>query len=478
MEAGLKIANNSGVHLWDSWLLGYGAAGAMNHGDNITAVRLLDKMSTYLTEMKSWEKSGYHFLKAREALLQGNLDEAATQAKISLKLAKKVGVFQKWNWILLLKAQIMQVLKKYKEADEDLAQVFTIANRVKSKLFKFAAHMLAAQFAYERGNSADGFKSLQKALAIGKDQKFLNIFADQPAETAKLCAKALEAGIEVEYVQEIIRRRQLILEEPPVHLENWPWTLKIYTLGRFGLVKDGKPVRFARKAQEKPLALLKALIALGGRDVHEEHIADALWPEAEGDLAHKSFATTLWRLRKLIGHANAIQLSDRKLTLDSRFCWVDVWAFERIIRQAEKTWKNGMKENTMADAISVVQNALDIYQGPFLAAEANASWAISLRERLQSRFLRTVRRLCEYWQQTGEHEKAVECFQRSIEVDDLAEDFYQDLMTCYWQMGRRADALSVYERYKETLSTKLGIEPSPEAETLREALFTSLKPIN
>ena len=478
MKEGLKIAKKNGVHLWDVWLLGHGATAAINHGDNKTAEHLLDKMFSYFDRLKSWEKSAYHFLKAREALLQGNLEEADTHVKISLESAKKVGIFQKWNWTILLKAQVMQALQKYKEADKDLAQAFTIASQTKSNLFKFATHMLVAQFAYDRGNSTDGLISLRKGLSIGKQQKYLNCFVDQPAVTAKLCARALEAGIEVEYVQEIIQRRQLILSEPPVHLENWPWTLKIYTLGRFGLIREGKPVRFTRKAQEKPLALLKVLIAFGGREVHEEHIADALWPEAEGDLAHKSFATTLWRLRKLIGCPDAIQLSDRKLTLDPRYCWVDVWAFERIIRRAEKSWKQGLKENNMAPAISMVQIALDTYQGPFLASEANASWAISLRERLQNRFLRTVKQLCEYWQRIGQHEKAVECFQQSIEVDDLSEDFYQDLMTCYWQLGRRADALSVYERYKKTLSTKLGIEPSPEAETLREALYTNPKPIN
>jgi DNA-binding SARP family transcriptional activator len=179
-------------------------------------------------------------------------------------------------------------------------------------------------------------------------------------------------------------------------------------------------------------------------------------------------------LRKLIGYPDAIQLSDKKLTLDPRYSWVDAWAFERIIRQAESAWKQGMKENDMAYAISLVQKALDFYQGPFLAAEANAYWAISLRERLQNRFLRTVKRLCEYWKQIGQHENAVECFQRSIEVDDLAEDFYQDLMTCYWQLGRRTDALSIYERYKETVSTKLGVEPSPEVNRLRKAIVSEL----
>jgi DNA-binding SARP family transcriptional activator len=84
--------------------------------------------------------------------------------------------------------------------------------------------------------------------------------------------------------------------------------------------------------------------------------------------------------------------------------------------------------------------------------------------------------LCEYWKQAEQHDKAVECFERSLEVDDLAEELYRDLMSCYWQLGRRAAALSVYERYKETLSTKLGVEPSPETKTLRETLVSNLKP--
>jgi ATP/maltotriose-dependent transcriptional regulator MalT/DNA-binding SARP family transcriptional activator len=474
MKEGLTISKKAGLHVMDSWLLMYGIAGALNHCDDKTAELLFAKMSSFLDRMSSLEMSVYHFLIARRALLQGNLERGCAHVKLSLDLVKKVGAFQKRCWPLLVKAQVMHGLHKHKQANDDLTQVYAIAKQTKSRLFEFYARMIEAQFAFDLGKPADGLESLRQALTFGKEQHYLNTFIDQPAVTAKLCARALEAGIEVEYVQEIIRRRQLIPSEPPVHLENWPWLLKIFTLGRFGLVKDGKPLQFTRKAQEKPLALLKALIAFGGREVHEEHIADALWPEADGDLAHKSVATTLWRLRKLIGYPDAIQLSDKKLTLDPRYCWVDAWAFERIIRQAESAWKQGMKENDMAYAISLVQKALDFYQGPFLAAEANAYWAISLRERLQNRFLRTVKRLCEYWKQIGQHENAVECFQRSIELDDLAEDFYQDLMTCYWQLGRRTDALSIYERYKETVSTKLGVEPSPEANRLREAIVSEL----
>ena len=312
MTEGLTISKKAGVHVMDSWLLMYGIAGALNHCDDKTAELLFAKMSSFLDRMSSLEMSVYHFLTARRALIQGNLENGCAHVKLSLDLVKKVGAFQKRCWPLLVKAQVMHGLHKHRQANDDLAQVFTIAKQTQSRLFEFYAKMIEAQFEFDRGKPADGLESLRQALTLGKEQHYLNTFIDQPAMTAKLCARALEAGIEVEYVQEIIRRRQLIPSEPPVHLENWPWTLKIFTLGRFGLVKDGKPLQFARKAQEKPLALLKALIAFGGREVHEEQIADALWPEADGDLAHKSVATTLWRLRKLIGYPEAIQLSDKK----------------------------------------------------------------------------------------------------------------------------------------------------------------------
>ena len=98
-------------------------------------------------------------------------------------------------------------------------------------------------------------------------------------------------------------------------MPEWPWRLRIHTFGGLRLVVDGEPLMFSRKVQKRPLALLKALIALGGREVHQEAIEDLLWPEAEGDAARFSFKTTLGRLRRLMGGENVIELKDRKLTL-------------------------------------------------------------------------------------------------------------------------------------------------------------------
>ena len=53
--------------------------------------------------------------------------------------------------------------------------------------------------------------------------------------------------------------------------DTWPYPLKLRTLGRFTVVRDDKPL--SRVAgHQKPLELLQALIALGGRAVDEAQL--------------------------------------------------------------------------------------------------------------------------------------------------------------------------------------------------------------
>ena len=135
---------------------------------------------------------------------------------------------------------------------------------------------------------------------------------------AGLCARALEASIEEDYVRGLIQKRGLVPESSPVEVEAWPWPIKIFTLGRFEVLRDGEPMRFGRKVQRKPLALLKALIAFGGRSVREELVMDALWPDAEGDAARVALASALHRLRSLLGREQAVVRQEGQLSLDGR----------------------------------------------------------------------------------------------------------------------------------------------------------------
>ncbi len=62
--------------------------------------------------------------------------------------------------------------------------------------------------------------------------------------------------------------------------------------------------------------------------------------------------------------------------------------------------------------------------------------------------------------ESGKYEKSVEVYQRGLEVDDLSEEFYQNLMMSYLNLGRKAEAATTYRRCHEILLAKLGLSPS------------------
>jgi len=466
---GLEISRNTGIHILDHMFLVHGIMSALSASDRETTEKLLEKMASSLHRFKPWDTCFYHYLRTREGLLRGDFKQASLHIEMAMKFGMDVGAPFSLGLCHLMKAHVMHGLGKDQEAEENLSHTFSIAHQTKSKNTQFLVLMAEALFAMDQGKEALGLTSLQKALAIGREGKYLDPNIDQPSVMARICAKALEAGIEVEYVQELIRRRNLIPEKRLIHLENWPWPLKIYSLGRFELLKEGKPIRFSRKAQQKPLAMLKALIAFGGKEVREDQLEDALWPEAEGDAAHQSFKTNLHRLRQLLGHEKVIHLQEGRLTLDDRFCWVDVWAFENTLEEADAHWKDERLES----AVQLTEKAIQMYKRPFLAREIEQPWTISITERLRSKFLGSVVKLGHYWQQAEQWEKAVECYQKGLEIDDLAEEFYQGLMTCYQQLGRKAEALSIYNRFKKVLSATLGIEPSTKTQAIYQSMITN-----
>lgn len=175
-------------------------------------------------------------------------------------------------------------------------------------------------------------------------------------------------------------------------------------------MRDGESVQFSGKVQQRPLLLLKALIAFGGKNVREENLCDALWPDAEGDLAHRSFETTLYRLRQLLGKDNVLRLKESRLNLDMQSCWVDAFALDHLLTGAERLWETcrrsranpALSRETASKAIQLTQRAISLYHGHFLDAEPEQSWMFFLQDRLRVKFISGAESLAGYWESIGD----------------------------------------------------------------------------
>lgn len=243
--------------------------------------------------------------------------------------------------------------------------------------------------------------------------------------------------------------------------------LKIYTLGRFALVLDGESLMLNSNVQKRPLDLLKALVALGGRQVSDEKLAATIWPDADGDAAHTNFHTTLHRLRKVIG-ASAVIVKNGMVSLDHHYCWTDIWNFERALSQLDT-----MATQTQIDTevfSATLEQAAALYQGHFLERDTDQHWSLYLRDKLRNRYLQTLRMAMGVIAKSSGCAAVLRWHTKAIEVSPLGEEFYFNYMACLAAQDQRAQALSVYDQCHAMLASGLGVSPSHKTQTLLQQI--------
>jgi DNA-binding SARP family transcriptional activator len=472
VQEGLEIERAAGANVHTAQLLSYGAGGALMAGDPDAAEGFLGQLAALPRSTARFDQCLFHLFSTWHALWRQDLLRAYQQQKVALTMAREVGCPYFEALCHVASAHVLYESGEDRNGFSHFQRLYEIARGIDNDLLEFTGLMGFACVVQERGRRPRaGSWALRRALEIGRPRSFTAFMLWRPEPLARLCSHALEAGIEPHYVAEIIRARGLRFDASRSALADWPWPFRVHTLGRFRLLKGDAEVTFTGKGQRRPLELLKALIAYGARQVTEERLAEALWPRIDRGSAHRSFTTTLHRLRKLLGEDRALVLAEGKLTLDGRYVWVDTWAFEQATARIDE-WLRGRKEQAEPERLAeAADRVIELYSGSFLADEANASWNLALRERLRSRFVRLVGELGRFWREGGEPQRALALYERALEVDDQSESLYRHLMLCYAELGRRAEAAEAYTRCRKTLAARLGLEPSAETRAIYESLL-------
>jgi ATP/maltotriose-dependent transcriptional regulator MalT len=415
MREGLDIARATGVQTWSFQLLANGYGGALGGRDLEAAAPLARQLEAQAGGAGRFNLCLYHHFQAWEAMLRKDLMRALQQEKIALRMAIEVGCPYFEALTRLALAQVLADCGDERKCVTHLRQMRAIARDIDSRHLEYTCLLGFADIALEHGRQRPGLNALRRGFALGREHGYQHFLWWRPAAMARLCAHALGAGVEPEYAKSLVQRRALAPERPPLDVPDWPWHIRVQALGGFRLLRHGEPLAAASgKAQRRPLELLKVLIAHGGERVAEELITDAMWPRIDGDSAHRSFTSTLHRLRKLLGEDRALVLHEGKLSLDARYLWTDVWALERLFAEIDAAVQSGRAAPAEVERLGA--RLLELYRGPFLANEAEEPWSLRPRERLRSRFVRALGQLVAYWEAAGQPERARAARERAEET--------------------------------------------------------------
>lgn len=452
LSQALALAEKFGIVVFKPMILGISAYNALAAGDDKEAERLADLLETQIQPHQRLAQGQRSFYQAGVSFLRNDLSSAFQHATSALNTHTSICLpFMTGNCRVGL-AKVLVELGELAKAREQLNAALEYARIMRSNSTEVHCLLTMAQIFFQEGQVERGNESLREGLRVARLIDYLVLeYWWRPKVMAELLAHALEADVEVEYVRSVIRRRGLRAPYPA--LKHWPYPVKITTLGRFEVAIDDVPLSFSGKTQRKPLELLKYLCAAGAQGAQQDLIEEALWPDADGEAADQAFRTTLHRLRKLLRHDDAVQHSDRHVSLDPSLVSLDHMAFEGRVQDVDRT-----------DSVALEQT-LALYRGHFLLGET-APWVLPVRERLRALFLSLTEQLGVLLEERGEVGEAAQKYLRALEVEPVAEVMCRRVMMTYVQLGRRSEAIGVYQRFSQALHSKLGIPPTLETVSL------------
>ncbi len=234
--------------------------------------------------------------------------------------------------------------------------------------------------------------------------------------------------------------------------------LRIETLGRVSLMRDGQAV--GQTLNAKTLALL-IYLAVTAQAHSREQLADLLWGEMPEREAQINLRKALSLLRP---SADAYLIIEKSTVAFDRTLpyWLDVQAL------ASGAWRD--------TPVSGLRSLLSLYSGEFLAgftvkhAPEFEVWALEQREHCRALEIKLAEFVVERAWEAGATDTALDALNRLLALDAWNEHAHRQKMLLLARRGEKLQALAQYQTARKTLADEFGVEPTPETTALYERI--------
>jgi DNA-binding SARP family transcriptional activator len=215
---------------------------------------------------------------------------------------------------------------------------------------------------------------------------------------------------------------------------------------------------------ERPRRLLAVLLANANRVVGVDAIADAVWGATSPANPGQAVQTVVSRLRGRLG-ADVIETRAPGYRLVATADDLDALALVDLLQRARET-------DDDQTAVDLIGGALALPRGEPYAGFADEAWARAEAGRLAELLRTAVEERGQRLLEVGRATEAIPELEAFVAAQPLRERAQALLMRGLHRVGRQADALAAYRRYRETVADELGLEPSRELQELERAILT------
>ena len=397
-----------------------------------------------------------HGLRAQASYLarRGRFTAALERVQLLLALCADVEVPRRDQGAYqVLRAYCLAALERWSEALEVLAALRPDHQGAQGELLEVIIETVRVLQALQAG-AADAAPRCARVLEHCAALSFNRFLLPLPAAAARLVEAGLDQGVVPEFLASTVHDRRL--QPHDATRENWPWRLKIRVLGTLRLARDGIALASpGARAQRKPLELLCLLAAHGGGPLTQHAVIEQLWPSLDAEAPKASLEMAVSRLRKLLGHADLVRVAEGQVSLDMTRIWVDAGAFDALCQRGDD---------------ASLSRALALYEAPLLGTASLTGLAHTARTRLALLYAQAVGTLAQHTMQRGDAAAAAAIYRSALAHEPLAETLHRGLIEALARQGEQAEALAAYRRLRELLVRGLGVAPSPQTESLVQAV--------
>lgn len=254
-------------------------------------------------------------------------------------------------------------------------------------------------------------------------------------------------------------------------------TIRIRMLGSFTLQQDGmpEPQPVSLTGRSGRLWTLAAyLILRRDHGVPAQELIELLWPNGDNSNPASTLQNNASRVRSALA---AMGFTDAKSLIrfeDGCYKWapdretlLDADEFEALALRA-------IDENDPAKALETARQALDLYEGNFLAEASTELWCANLTTYYRSLFMRVSRKAAYELMKEQRFPEAITLCSRVVQLDPMAEEFSILLMRSFTANMQPQQALEHFQLVREHYQREFGIEPSSDLETEKRAAMQEL----
>lgn len=216
-----------------------------------------------------------------------------------------------------------------------------------------------------------------------------------------------------------------------------------------------------------------------------DKLAELFWPDLPATRARAALSTTLWRLRQMLGEANAILLTDKttvQFDLQATY-WLDIDEFDRLTQALAFQATPAQAEIPLTEErLMHFEQALALYRGDFLEGVSD-DWCVPQRTQWRERYFNTLTRFVEECQVQGELARALVAARQLVALDPYRQTVHQRLIELYIALNRVAEAQTQFAQYEQLWRDDLQLPLSTEMlqlaaqHHLRTSSTSSISPV-